>query len=45
MKRERSRELTVGAVDDDDEISIVSVKRRRLPPTLNEDGVEMVDLT
>jgi hypothetical protein len=30
---------------DDDNVSFVSAKRRRLPITLNEDGIEIVDLT
>jgi len=47
MKRERSRERSSPAneIVDDDEISFVSAKRRRLPVTLNEDGVETIDLT
>ncbi|RII14330.1 hypothetical protein CUC08_Gglean003909 [Alternaria sp. MG1] len=30
---------------DDDHVSFVSAKRRRLPITLNEDGIEVFDLT
>jgi hypothetical protein len=50
VKRERGRDRssTVGGAEDDDddgEVSFVSAKRRRLPVTLNEDGVETVDLT
>jgi hypothetical protein len=48
IKRERSREKssTVNEADiDDDEISFISAKRRRPPITLNEDGIETVDLT
>ncbi|KAF2872367.1 hypothetical protein BDV95DRAFT_381960 [Massariosphaeria phaeospora] len=47
IKRERPVENghVINSDNDDDEISIVSAKRRRLAPTLNEDGVEVVDLT
>jgi hypothetical protein len=42
--RERSR--TANSTEtDDDEISFVSAKRRRLPVTVNEDGVETINLT
>jgi hypothetical protein len=45
VKRERS--ATIGQMQggDDDEVSFVSEKRRRLPVTINEDGVETIDLT
>lgn len=47
VKRERTRERssTAGEVVDDDELSFVSAKRRRHPVTLDEDGVETIDLT
>ena len=51
MKREltRDRSETVdgqGGFVNNDEISFVSAKRRRLPPfTINEDGIETFDLT
>lgn len=46
VKRERTRERSSTANEvDDDELSFVSAKRRRHPVTLNEDGVETVDLT
>ncbi|RYN23517.1 hypothetical protein AA0113_g5236 [Alternaria arborescens] len=49
VKRERfKRERSSTAVmedQDDDNVSFVSAKRRRLPITLNEDGIEIVDLT
>jgi len=48
VKRERSRERSGTANNaeiDDDDVSFVSAKRRRLPVTLNEDGVETIDLT
>ncbi|KAF2025121.1 hypothetical protein EK21DRAFT_77178 [Setomelanomma holmii] len=47
LKRERSRERsrTVNNLVDDDELSFISAKRRKLPVTLNEDGVETIDLT
>ena len=49
VKRERfKRERSSTAVmedQDDDNVSYVSAKRRRLPITLNEDGIEIVDLT
>lgn len=44
VKRERTRERSSTA-NDDDEVSFVSAKRRRLPVFLNEDGAETVDLT
>jgi hypothetical protein len=45
LKRERS--VTVGRMEggDDGEVSFVSEKRRRLPVTIDEDGVETIDLT
>jgi hypothetical protein len=48
IKRERSRERsetlgTPGA--DTDDVAFLSAKRTRLPVTLNEDGVETIDLT
>jgi hypothetical protein len=45
VKRERS--ATVGHMEggDDDEVSFVYEKRRRLPVTIDEDGVETIDLT
>ncbi|CAN9288699.1 hypothetical protein CC77DRAFT_993622 [Alternaria alternata] len=49
VKRERfKRERSSTAVmedQDDGNVSFVSAKRRRLPITLNEDGIEIVDLT
>ena len=49
VKRERfKRERSSTAVmedQDDDHVSFVSAKRRRLPITLNEDGIEVFDLT
>ena len=46
VKRERERSTTVDdAIHDDDELSFVSAKRRRLPVTIDEDGVETIDLT
>ncbi|KAI4629228.1 uncharacterized protein J4E87_003490 [Alternaria ethzedia] len=44
IKRERSSTITGGGQDEDD-VSFVSAKRRRLPVTLNENGVEIIDLT
>lgn len=49
VKRERSRERssTVYYIDggSDEDISFVSAKRRRLPVSIDEDGVETIDLT
>ena len=51
MKRERTRDRSatadrVGGFVDNDEVSFVSAKRRKLPPvTIDEDGVETFDLT
>ena len=49
IKRERTRERssTCTGDADDDELSIVSTKRRReqYKTTVNEDGVEEIDLT
>lgn len=49
LKRERDRERSATAnekeADIDEEVSFVSSKRRRLPVTINEDGVETIDLT
>jgi hypothetical protein len=48
IKRERTRERSItldGVQGDDDELSFVSAKRRRLPVTVNEDGIETIDLT
>jgi hypothetical protein len=45
VKRERE-ERSQTITGDDDEVSFVSAKRRRIAPdTLIEDGVEVVDLT
>lgn len=50
-ERERNRERSRTAVsggewdDYDDDVSFVSTKRKRLPVTLNEDGIETIDLT
>jgi len=51
VKRERTRDRSEiaggeGGFVDNDEVSFVSAKRRKLPPfTINEDGVEIFDLT
>jgi hypothetical protein len=48
VKRERTRERSStwdGAEMHDDDLSFVSAKRRRLPVTIDEDGVETIDLT
>lgn len=43
VKRERSETFDGDATED--EVSFVSAKKVRGPVTLNEDGVELVDLT
>ncbi|KAF2127324.1 hypothetical protein P153DRAFT_433116 [Dothidotthia symphoricarpi CBS 119687] len=46
VKRERSDTATdTDPHVDDDELSFISAKRRRFPVTLNEDGMETIDLT
>jgi hypothetical protein len=48
VKRERSRSHSVTAVgedDDDDAVTFVSAKRRKIPIIRNENGVEVLDLT
>ncbi|KAF2651347.1 hypothetical protein K491DRAFT_761121 [Lophiostoma macrostomum CBS 122681] len=45
VKRERSDESERTIVEDDDEVSFVRAKRVKVPVTLNEDGVEILDLT
>jgi hypothetical protein len=44
FKRERSS-TAIREDQDDDGVFFVSAKRRRLPVTLNEDGIEIIDLT
>ncbi|KAG9190579.1 hypothetical protein G6011_08667 [Alternaria panax] len=43
-KRERSS-TAVSEDQDNDDVSFVSAKRRRIPVTLNENGIEIIDLT
>ena len=45
VKRERSATVSQVGGDDDGEVSFVSEKRRRLAVTIDEDGVETIDLT
>jgi hypothetical protein len=48
VERERSDESDRTLVEDDDEVSFVQSKRVKgpmMPMTLNEDGVEICDLT
>lgn len=47
VKRERPRGHNVPANgdDDDDEVSFVSAKRRKLTVIIDEDGMETIDLT
>lgn len=47
MKREHERERSDAIADDDDDISIVSTKKRRKSyrTTVDENGVEAIDLT
>jgi hypothetical protein len=45
VKRERSRTLFEAGDDDDDDVSFVSEKRRKLTVTVDEAGVETIDLT
>ena len=47
VKREHKRERSGTIADDDDEISVVSTKRRReqYRTNVNEDGVDSIDLT
>ncbi|KAI4610865.1 hypothetical protein J4E80_007894 [Alternaria sp. BMP 0032] len=44
IKRERSSTI-INEDNDDDEVTFLSAKRRRLPVTLDENGAEIIDLT
>ncbi|KAI4914146.1 hypothetical protein J4E85_010658 [Alternaria conjuncta] len=45
IKRERSSTIIREDREDDDDVTFVSAKRRRLPVTLDENGAEIIDLT
>jgi hypothetical protein len=45
IKRERARESSLTVDTDDDEVSFVSEKRQKLNVTVDEAGVETIDLT
>lgn len=45
LKRERSEEVQTNGAVHDDEVTVVSAKRRRLPSDRTGDDVEVIDLT